>query len=93
MQLAQYTQIPIYGLNYKDNANDARELLAKHGNPYLASGFDEKGRVGMDWGVIGTPETFVVDKHGVVRYKHVGPLNPDILKQKILPLIKQLESN
>ena len=93
MQLAQYTQIPIYGLNYKDTAADARELLAKHGNPYLASGFDEKGRVGMDWGVIGTPETFVVDKHGVVRYKHVGPLNPDILKQKILPLIKQLETN
>jgi cytochrome c biogenesis protein CcmG/thiol:disulfide interchange protein DsbE len=93
MQLAQYTQIPIYGLNYKDNLDDARNVLQKQGNPYLANAFDEKGRIGMDWGVIGTPETFIVDKRGVVRYKHIGPLSPEVLQQKILPLIKQLENS
>jgi len=90
MQLARY-KINIYGLNYKDNLDEARQLLARDGNPYIASGFDEKGIVGIEWGLTGTPETFVIDKQGIVRYKHTGQLTVDIVKQKILPLIQTLE--
>lgn len=91
MELAKTTHIPIYGLNYKDNLTDARTLLAQNGNPYIANGFDEHGRVGMDWGITGTPETFVIDKQGIVRYKQAGPLEEKLLQEKILPLIKELE--
>lgn len=91
MQLAKQTDIPIYGLNYKDTLEEARTVLTKTGDPYVASGFDEKGRVGMDWGVTGTPETFVVDKKGIVRYKRTGPLTVELLQETILPLITQLK--
>ena len=80
----------IYGLNYKDTLADARDLLTRTGDPYLASGFDEKGRIGIDWGVTGTPETFVIDKQGIVRYKHIGPLTVELMQEKILPLIQEL---
>jgi len=90
MQLAHY-KINIYGLNYKDTLDEARKLLERDGNPYIASGFDEKGLVGIEWGLTGTPETFVIDKQGIVRYKHTGQLTIDIVKQKILPLIQSLE--
>lgn len=93
MQLAQYTDIPIYGLNYKDTRSEALDVLKKDGNPYQVNAFDPKGLIGMDWGVIGTPETFIVDKQGVVRYKHVGPLHGEVLKNEILPLIKQLRES
>jgi len=89
MQLKEKGYI-IYGLNYKDTLIDARNLLANTGDPYFASGFDEEGRVGIDWGVTGTPETFIVDKQGIVRYKHIGPLSVKLLKNKILPLINEL---
>jgi len=91
MQLAK--TIPIYGLNYKDNLAAARALLANSGNPYVANAFDESGRVGMDWGVTGTPETFVLDKQGIVRYKHTGPLDEKVWQEKILPLIRKLEKS
>ena len=81
----------IYGLNYKDQLAEARGLLARTGNPYIFNGFDETGRVGMDWGVTGTPETFVIDKEGMVRYKHTGPLTVEIWMKEILPMIQELE--
>ena len=89
MQLAK-SGIPIYGLDYKDTRDDANRWLTRFGNPYLANGFDEDGRVGINWGVYGTPETFIIDKQGIIRHKHIGPLTTDVVKREILPLIKQL---
>ncbi|HHB92110.1 MAG TPA: DsbE family thiol:disulfide interchange protein [Thioploca sp.] len=90
MQMAKQGYI-IYGLNYKDTIADATEILTKTGNPYVVNAFDKDGKVGMEWGVTGTPETFIVDKQGIVRYKYTGQLTVDILKQDILPLIQKLE--
>ncbi len=81
----------VYGLSYKDTLAEGREALARTGNPYVANGFDENGQVGMDWGVTGTPETFVIDKKGIVRYKYTGQLTPEIWKTEIKPLIQKLE--
>jgi cytochrome c biogenesis protein CcmG/thiol:disulfide interchange protein DsbE len=83
---------PIYGLNYKDTRLAGQAFLRQLGNPYEATLFDGDGRVGIDFGVYGVPETFVIDKQGVVRYKHVGPLNPDVLRDKIAPLLKELNA-
>ena len=82
--------VPVYGLNYKDTRPDAGAWLARFGNPYDASFFDEDGRVGIDFGVYGVPETFVVDANGVIRMKHIGPLTPEVLANKIEPLLKKL---
>lgn len=90
MQLATETNIPIYGLNYQDNLADAQALLTQTGNPYTASGFDEKGQVGVALGLTGTPETFIIDKQGIIRYKQTGPLTAQVLTEKILPLMQQL---
>jgi cytochrome c biogenesis protein CcmG/thiol:disulfide interchange protein DsbE len=90
MQLSQQG-FTIYGLNYKDKITDARDVLTNSGNPYLANAFDEKGKVGMDWGVTGTPETFIIDKQGIVRYKYTGPITTEVLREQLLPLIQQLE--
>lgn len=90
MELAKQTDIPVYGLNFKDSLHDARQVLAGAGNPYIMSAFDPAGRVGMDWGISGTPETFIIDKEGIVRYRYVGPLTVKELTETILPLIKQL---
>lgn len=89
MQLAQqgYT---IYSLNYKDKLADARTVLDRSGNPYVATAVDDKGQVAIDWGVTGTPETFIIDKQGIVRYKQTGPLTTELWEQEILPLIKKL---
>jgi cytochrome c biogenesis protein CcmG/thiol:disulfide interchange protein DsbE len=83
--------VPIYGLNYKDTRSDALRFLARFGDPYDAIGFDESGMVGIDWGVYATPETFLLDRHGMIRFKHIGMITPDIIEQKILPLYRQLE--
>ena len=88
--LAKSTDVPIYGINYKDKPEAARAWIAELGNPYARVGADD-GRVGIEWGVYGVPETFVVDREGRIRYKHVGPLTRDALDQKILPLIAKLE--
>jgi len=92
MQLAKTGRVPIYGLNYKDKRPAAVRWLQQYGDPYQANAFDADGRVGIDWGVYGTPETFVIDKRGVIRHKHIGPLTQDILRQEILPLVAQLKA-
>ena len=84
------TQVPIYGLNYKDEPAAGLKWLADFGNPYTASLADRDGRVGIDFGVYGVPETFVIDGEGVIRYKHIGPLTPEVLRDTIDPLLKQL---
>ncbi len=84
--------VKIYGINYKDELNDARRWLQMRGNPYIESGHDLDGRVGIEWGVYGVPETFVIDKKGMIRYKHTGPVYKHDLDEKILPMIKELEA-
>jgi cytochrome c biogenesis protein CcmG/thiol:disulfide interchange protein DsbE len=91
LELARAGAVPIYGLNYKDKREDAIEWLNDLGNPYLLSAADIDGRVGIDYGVYGAPETYLIDRDGVIRYKHIGPLTPDVLQGKILPLVKDLE--
>ncbi len=83
--------VPIYGLNYKDKREPALNWLQQLGNPYTASIFDESGRVGIDFGVYGVPETFVIDKTGVIRYKKTGPVTPETIQSTILPLVKKLQ--
>ncbi len=91
MRLAEERRVPIYGINYKDAEQDARAWLDALGNPYTAIGHDLSGRVSIDWGVYGVPETFVIDRDGRIRHKHVGPITPQILQDEILPLIASLE--
>ncbi|QEA12524.1 DsbE family thiol:disulfide interchange protein [Comamonas flocculans] len=82
--------ILIYGLNYKDQREDALRWLARLGNPYLESFSDTQGLVGIDLGVYGVPETFIIDRQGVIRYKHIGPVTPEALQETILPLMRKL---
>ena len=91
MRLAAEKRVPIYGINYKDKGADALRWLKELGNPYTAIGHDEPGRVGIEWGVYGVPETFVIDRDGRIRFKQVGPITPAVLQDTILPLIAQLE--
>ncbi|MGO4306236.1 DsbE family thiol:disulfide interchange protein [Cupriavidus sp. RAF12] len=91
VDFAARSPVPIYGLNYKDQPAAARDWLRRLGNPYVASLVDADGKVGIDFGVYGVPETYVIDRAGVVRYRQVGPVTPDILERKILPLLRQLE--
>jgi len=92
MQLAKQG-VRIYGLNYKDERDAAKRWLQMYGDPYLANAFDAEGRTGIDWGVYGTPETFVVDRQGVIRHKHIGPLTTESLKSEILPLLRKLQES
>ena len=89
---AQQGVVPLYGLNYKDKPDAAQAWLGKHGNPYDVSIVDADGRVGIDYGVYGVPETFVIDKQGVIRYKHIGPVTPKVLIDTIAPLVRRLQS-
>ena len=82
--------LPIYGLNYKDKREDALAWLGKHGNPYTLSIQDGDGRVGIDYGVYGVPETYVIDGKGIIRYKRIGPVTEQILQEKILPMVRKL---
>ncbi len=91
MRLARQNIVPIYGLNYKDTREAGIDWLNDFGNPYVASGFDVNGRVGIDYGVYGVPESYVVDKQGVIRYKHTGPVSDEALITTILPLVKELK--
>jgi cytochrome c biogenesis protein CcmG/thiol:disulfide interchange protein DsbE len=81
---------PIVGLNYKDRREDALGWLGELGDPYLLSAVDLEGRVGMDYGVYGAPESYIIDKSGTIRHKHVGPVTPDVWSKKFLPLIQEL---
>ena len=92
VELSRQDAVPIYGLNYKDKRPDALNWLNRLGNPYTASAFDEKGRVGIDWGVYGVPETFVVDSKGVIRYKQIGPITEEAWRETILPLIEKIRA-
>jgi cytochrome c biogenesis protein CcmG, thiol:disulfide interchange protein DsbE len=92
MELAQTGRVPVYGLNYKDGAEDAKRWLAYYGDPYRASAHDAQGRVGLEFGVYGVPETFLIDREGRIRFKHIGPLDKRILDEKILPLIVELQA-
>jgi len=92
VDLARSGTVPIYGLNYKDQRDDAQAWLRQFGNPYRMSLSDTEGRVGIDYGVYGVPETFVIDKEGVIRHKQIGPLTPEALRDTILPLVKKLNS-
>jgi cytochrome c biogenesis protein CcmG, thiol:disulfide interchange protein DsbE len=82
--------IALIGLNYKDEPDAAKAWLQDQGNPYTESLFDPQGQLGLDFGVYGVPETFVIDGDGIVRYKHVGPLTPSVLREQIEPLLKRL---
>lgn len=82
----------VYGINYKDKGPAALEWLAELGDNYTAVGADPEGRIGLDWGVYGVPETFVVDGTGIIRFKHVGPLTPEIVENQVIPLIRELSS-
>lgn len=82
--------VPIMGLDYKDGRKEGIDTLSQIGNPYQLSVFDGDGRVGIDYGVYGVPETFLIDKHGVIRYKQSGAVTPEVIKEKLLPLIKEL---
>ena len=82
--------MPLVGLNYKDQRLDGLGWLRQLGDPYTLSVFDPDGRIGLDWGVYGVPETFVIDAQGVVRLKHIGPVTPAVLRDKIEPLLRQL---
>jgi cytochrome c biogenesis protein CcmG/thiol:disulfide interchange protein DsbE len=91
VELSRTGAVPIYGLNYKDKRDDALAWLGKHGNPYTVSVVDSEGSVGIDYGVYGVPETFVIDKQGVIRYKHIGPVTAQVLNERIVPLVRRLQ--
>lgn len=90
VDLARQNVVPIYGLNYKDKRDEALAWLGRYGNPYAVSLSDTEGLVGIDYGVYGVPETFVVDKSGTIRLKHIGPVTPEALRDTILPLVRKL---
>jgi len=91
VEFAKSGAAPLVGLGYKDRVADAQGWLARYGNPYSASAVDADGRVGIDYGVYGVPETYVIDKAGTIRFKQIGPLTREVLQAKILPLIRELE--
>ena len=90
VELAKTGTVPIYGLNYKDKRDDAMQWLRERGDPYLQSLSDTDGRVGIDYGVYGVPETFVIDRQGVIRLKHIGPVTPEAMRDKVLPMLDKL---
>ncbi|HET7671646.1 MAG TPA: DsbE family thiol:disulfide interchange protein [Burkholderiales bacterium] len=91
-RIAQSGMAPVVGLNYKDQRDDALPWLKRNGDPYLLNVYDLNGRIGIDYGVYGVPETYVIDQKGVIRYKHVGPLTADIVQKKVEPLVRELAS-
>jgi cytochrome c biogenesis protein CcmG/thiol:disulfide interchange protein DsbE len=91
LNLAQQNIVPIYGLDYKDKKADAEMWLNQAGNPYTLNAMDRDGRVGINYGVYGVPETYVIDKQGIIRYKQIGPITSESLNQKILPMVAELQ--
>ena len=90
LDLAGRAVVPIYGLDYKDRREDGLEMLRELGNPYVFSVEDKDGRVGIDYGVYGVPETYLIDRNGVIRYKRIGPLTSEVIEKQILPIIERL---
>ena len=93
LELSKAQIAPLIGLDYKDQRDDALAMLARQGNPYTLSAFDGNGRVGINYGVYGVPETYVIDKTGIIRFKQIGPITTEILNQKIYPLINELKKS
>ena len=91
LQLAKAKLVPVIGLDYKDKREDGMQWLGKFGNPYTLSAYDADGRVGIDYGVYGVPETFVIDAAGRVRYKHAGPITDDVWRTRFLPVMRSLQ--
>ena len=91
VEMGKLQLAPIIGLDYKDKREDAIAMLARQGNPYTLSAFDANGRVGIDYGVYGVPETYVIDRAGIIRFKHIGPITMEVLNQKIIPLLNELK--
>jgi len=92
LALAERNTVPLYGLNYKDEREAGLGWLQRLGNPYRVSVSDPDGKVGMNWGVYGVPETFVIDKKGVIRYKQIGPVTEEVLEGVLMPLIRRLQA-
>jgi cytochrome c biogenesis protein CcmG, thiol:disulfide interchange protein DsbE len=92
VDFARTATVPIIGLNYKDTRTQGLQWLSRLGNPYEASLFDDNGRVGIDFGVYGVPETFVIDKRGVIRFKLIGPMTAEAIETRIRPLLKELDA-
>ncbi len=90
LETAKTGTVPIYGLNYKDRPADALRWLERFGNPYVSSLSDTEGLVGIDFGVYGVPETYVIDKAGFIRHKVIGPLTPEGMRDIVLPLVRKL---
>ncbi len=90
MQMKREGLVPIHGLNYKDQPADAEKWLAEMGDPYTRTGADIDGRVAIDWGVYGVPETFVIDREGRIAYKQIGPVTPQLVDETLRPLIAKL---
>ena len=88
--LSQRSDVTLVGLDYKDERTDAQNWLRQFGNPYVLSVSDTDGRTGIDYGVYGVPETYVIDRTGVIRYKHIGPVSAEDIDKKLLPLLKSL---
>lgn len=93
MEIAKRDMVALYGVNWKDTADAALQWLNQHGDPYLASAFDPTGRAGIDYGVTGTPETFLIDQQGIVRYKHTGPITLEVFQKTLWPAIQSLRGN
>ena len=91
MDFARAQIVPLIVLDYKDQRKDALGVLKRSGNPYDITAFDADGRVGIDYGVYGVPESYVIDKAGVIRYKHIGPITTEALQKTIIPLINELK--
>ncbi len=91
INIAQTTGIPIYGLNYKDDRAQAETWLKQLGNPFVKTGFDGDGKIAIDWGVYGVPETFIIDQDGVIRYKHIGILTDAVWQDTLLPIVDALK--
>lgn len=91
MEFAKTKTLPIVGLDYKDKDADGLKWLARYGNPYDLAITDRDGRIGIDFGVYGVPETFLIDKTGMIRYKQIGPVTEEALRDKILPLVRELQ--
>ena len=91
LRFSKTGEVPIYGLNYKDSRDDALRWLQQFGNPYVVSGFDADGQVGIDYGVYGVPETYVIDRDGIIRHKHIGPITVDVWQDEIMPIVRKLK--
>jgi cytochrome c biogenesis protein CcmG/thiol:disulfide interchange protein DsbE len=92
MRLAATGAVPLHGINYKDRPEDAAAWLDKVGDPYTRTGADRDGRVGIEWGVYGLPETFVIDRNGEIVHKHIGLMTERDLDETILPLVRRLRA-